>query len=131
MVITDHFSKFSQAIPTRNQTAVTTARVLYNDFIVRYGVPERIHSNQGRSFECKVIRELCDLMGIEKTRTSPYHPSGNGIAERFNRTLLDMLGTLPADKKSVWKDHISSEVHAYNCTTHDTTGMSPYYIMLT
>jgi hypothetical protein len=129
LVITDHFSKFAQAIPTRNQTATTTARVLYNDFIVRYGIPERIHSDRGRSFECKVIQELCSIMGMDKSRTSPYHPSGNGITERFNRTLLDMLGTLPSEKKSAWKDHIHTVVHAYNCTTHETTGVSPYLIM--
>jgi transposase InsO family protein len=116
LVITDHFSKFAQAIPTRNQTAQTTARVLFDHYIVRYGTPERIHSDQGRSFECKLIKELCAIMGIEKSRTSPYHPAGNGIAERFNKTLLDMIGTLPKEKKSAWKDNIATVVHAYNCT---------------
>ena len=129
LVITDHFSKFAQAIPTRNQTARTTAKVLFDNFIVRYGIPERIHSDQGKSFECKIIKELCAIMGIEKSRTSPYNPSSNGIAERFNKTLLDMIGTLPKDKKKAWKDHIATVVHAYNCTRHDTTDESPHFLM--
>lgn len=129
LVITDHFSKFAQAIPTRNQSAKTTARVLYDQFIVRYGVPERLHSDQGRSFECKLIKELCGIMGIDKTRTSPYHPEANGLAERFNKTLQDLLGTLPIDRKKMWKDHIASVVFAYNCTKHETTGASPHFLM--
>lgn len=129
LVITDHFSKFAQAIPTKNETAKTTAKVLYENFIVRFGIPERLHSDNGRSFECKLIKELCAIMGIEKTHTSPYHAQGNGIAERFNLTLQDMISTLPPQKKSAWKDHISTVVFAYNCTRHATTGASPYFLM--
>ena len=129
LVITDHFSKFAQAIPTRNQTARTTAKVLFDNFVVRYGIPERIHSDQGKSFECKLIKELCAIMGIEKSRTTPYNPAANGLAERFNKTLLDMIGTLPRDKKKAWKDHIATVVHAYNCTRHDTTEESPHFLM--
>jgi hypothetical protein len=129
LVITDHFSKFAQAIPTRNQSAATTAKVLYKEFIVRYGIPERLHSDNGGSFECKVIKELCKIMGIEKSRTSPYHAMGNGCVERFNRSLLNLLGCLPNEKKSAWKEHIHTVVHAYNCSTHETTGVSPFVIM--
>ena len=95
LVVTDHFTD-----PTRNQTASTTAKVLFDNFFVHY-----------------------------ESRTTPYHPMGNGIAERFNSTLLNMLGTLDPDKKVDWKSHIGSLVHAYNCTKHDSTGFSPYYLM--
>jgi transposase InsO family protein len=129
LVITDHFSKFSQAYPTKNQLAKTTARVLFDHFIVHYGVPAKIHSDQGRNFESKIIKELCKIMEIEKSRTTPYHPMGNGLVERFNRSLLQMLGTLEADKKKNWKDYLPSVVHAYNCTKHQSTGFSPYKLM--
>ena len=66
---------------------------------------------------------------MHKSRATPYHPMGNGIAERFNSTLLNMLGTLDPDKKVDWKSHIGSLVHAYNCTKHDSTGFSPYYLI--
>ncbi len=94
LVITDHFTKLATAIPTRNQTAKTTAEALFNSFILVYGLPQRFHSDQGANFESKLMEELCMLTGIQKSRTTPYHPMGNGITERFNRTLLDMLGTL-------------------------------------
>jgi transposase InsO family protein len=99
LVITDHFTRYAQAIPTRNQTAQTTARCLWESFIQHYSFPARIHSDQGRNFESTVIRELCKMAGIKKSRTTPYHPAGNGQCERFNSTLLGMLGTLNDEQK--------------------------------
>jgi hypothetical protein len=73
--------------------------------------------------------ELCRLGGVNQSRTTPYHAMGNGMVERFNQTLLKMLGTMDEDKKSNWKDHVGPMVHAYNATIHDSTGYSPYYLM--
>ena len=129
LVITDHFTRYAQAIPTKNQTAKTTAEALFNNYIVHYGIPNRIHSDQGPSFESKLIQELCKLTGTMKSRTTPYHPMGNGMTERFNRTLLSMLGTLKPKEKTNWKAFVSPLVHAYNCTRHEATGQSPYFLM--
>lgn len=129
LVLTDHFSRYAQAFPTRNQTAKTTARVLFDNFVVHYGFPARIHSDQGRNFESTLIKELCSLARVEKTRTTPYHAMGNGMVERFNQTLLKMLGTLEEHQKSDWKAHVPGLVHAYNATRHESTGFSPYFLM--
>ena len=66
LVVTDHFSRYAQAFPTKNQTARTTARVLFDNFIVHYGFPARIHSDQGQNFESNLIKELCSIAGTEK-----------------------------------------------------------------
>jgi len=129
LVITDHFTKLATAIPTKNQTAKTTADALFNNFITFYGLPLRLHSDQGANFESQLIKELCMLTGIQKSRTTPYHPMGNGIVERFNRTLLNMLGTLEPTAKLDWKCAVAPLVHAYNCTQHDSTHFSPYELM--
>lgn len=129
LVLTDHFSRYAQAFPTRNQTAKTTARILFDNFVVHYGFPARIHSDQGRNFESNLIKELCSISGTEKTRTTPYHAMGNGMVERFNQTLLKMLGTLDDHQKTDWKEHVPSLVHAYNATHHGSTGFSPYFLM--
>ncbi len=129
LVITDHFSRYAQAMPTRNQTARTTARVLYDNFFVHYGFPSVLHSDRGANFESKIIRNLCKITGMKKSRTTPYHPMGNGMVERFNQTLLNMLGTLANDQKSDWKAHVPTLTHAYNAAVHDSTGYSPYYLM--
>ncbi len=129
LVITDHFTKFSQAIPTKNQTAKTTADAIYNNFILNFGIPSKLHSDQGANFESDIIKELCNITGIYKTRTTAYHPMGNGQTERYNRTLLNMLGTLEQTQKSDWKRYLPSLVYAYNCTRHETTKVSPFELM--
>lgn len=128
LVITDHFTKYAVSIPTRDQKATTVAKNLWDNFLVHYGFPERLHSDQGRDFESRTIKELCSLLGIRKVRTSPYHPRGNPV-ERYNRTLLGMLGTLKDTEKHHWRDFVKPLTHAYNCTKNDVTGYSPYELM--
>ena len=129
LVITDHFTRYTQAYVTRTQTARTMAKTLLDKFIVHYGLPKKILMDQGQNFESQLVADLCELMGVQKIQTSLYHPQTNGQCERFNSTLINMLGTLPKEKKSEWKNHIGMLVHAYNCTRNSATGFSPYYLM--
>lgn len=129
LVITDHYTRYALAIPTKNQTAKTTAEAFFNHFIINYGIPSRIHSDQGANFESDLIKELCTLMGMKKSRTTVYHPMSNGMTERFNRTLIGMLGTLEPEQKQDWKKYISPLVYAYNTTKHESTGYTPYELM--
>ena len=90
---------------------------------------KKIITDQGRNFESELIDNLCQVAGVKKLCTSPYHPQTNGQCEHFNITLLNMLGTLTPEQKKDWKNHVSAMVHAYNCTKNTTTGFSPYYLL--
>lgn len=129
LVVTDHFTRYAQAFPSKNQKALTVARILVEKYFVHYGLPARIHSDQGRDFESRLIRELLTTLGVRKSRTTPYHPQGDPQPERFNRTLLSMLATLGQEKKRAWSQHVAALVHAYNSTKSDATGYSPYFLM--
>ena len=128
LVMIDHFTKFGVAVCTKDQTAKTVAKTLWYSFFMVYGFCSKILSDQGRDFESLIIKELCDIAGIKKCRTTPYHPSGNPV-ERWNRTLLGMLRGLDTDKKDSWKKYLPEVVHAYNACIHSSTGYSPYYLM--
>ena len=127
--MTDIFSKYTQAIPTRDQRGSPVARVLVQEWFYKFGVPARIHSDQGRNFESALIEQLCGLYNIKKTRTTPYHPQGNGHCERFNRTLHDLLRTFPPAQKREWTEYLPQVIFAYNTTMHQATGESPFFLM--
>ena len=129
LVLTDHFTRYAQAYVTKNQKAETVAKCLWENFFCVYGFPRAILTDQGPSFEGKLMADLCKLAKIDKRRTTPYHPQCNGQVERFNQTLLSMLSCLEQEDKYRWKEHISTLVHAYNCTKNDATGFSPYQLM--
>ena len=129
LVITDHFTKYAAAFPTRNQEAKTVAKILVDQYFTQYGIPERINTDQGASFQGKLMRNLCQMLGLEKTNTTIYHPQSDGIVERYNKTLLQMLRSLENDQKVDWKSHVQTLTHAYNCSRHESTGFSPFYLM--
>ena len=129
LVLTDIFTKYTQAVPTKDQRASTVAQMLVQHWFHRFGPPARIHSDQGRNFESTLIQQLCKIYGVQKSRSTPYHPQGNGQCERFNRTLHDLLRTLPVDQKKHWPRHLPQLTFAYNTTPHQTTGRTPYFLM--
>ena len=129
LCIMDHFTRYVLALAAPNQSAVTAAKLFYERFISVFGAPRRIVSDQGGSFTGAVFTELCNSWGISRTTTSAYHPMTNGQVERWNRTMLDMLGKLSEDDKYNWRDHLSEMAQAYNCTRCAVTGYSPHFLM--
>ena len=129
LVLTDVFSKWATAVATRDKTAATVVRVLLQNWIVHYGVPLRLHSDQGKCFEATLLNRLREHYGIQKSRTTAFHPQGNGQCERYNRSLIALLQTLPPDQKRRWPEHLKEVTFFYNSTPHSTTGQSPYSLL--
>ena len=112
-----------------DQEASTVADVLVQGFISRFGIPSQIHSDQGPQFESHLFKSLCGLLGVEKTRTTPYHPQSDGMVERFNRTLEDMLSKVVNCHHRNWDDCLPLAMMAYRSSVHETTGESPVRLM--
>ncbi len=105
------------------------ADVLVHKFISRFGVPQILHSDQGRQFESALFQRMCSLLGINKTRTTPYHPQSDGQVERFNRTLKVMLSSYVAENQKDWDLHVSHVMMAYRASPQESTGMTPNMLM--
>ena len=125
LLFTDHFSKNVEIVPVADMTAEVCAQKLLNEVISRWGCPLSIHSDQGRTYESKVFKELCRMLEIRKTRTSARNPRGNGQAERFNRTLLRMIKAYLCGEQTEWDLHLGCLAGAYRATPNESTRLTP------
>ncbi len=130
LIIGCYFTKWKEAFAMPNMEAATVADILVNEWISRYGIPRQIHADQGRQFESQLFQQLCERFKIDKTRTTPFHPQSDGMIERFNRTLEEMLSKVVAATQTDWDLHLSLAMLAYRTSTHESTGYSPSMMML-
>ena len=130
LTVTDHFTKWTEVYPIPDQTAETCAQKILDEFISRYGCPESIHSDQGRSFESEIFQQLCSLLEIKKSRTSARNPKGNGQCERIHRTILQMIRVYLKDDQNNWDKHLGCLMAAYRSSVNDSTGLTPNMLML-
>ena len=124
LVLQDHFSKYVVAYVVKDQTACTTTKTLRNGYFGLFGVPAYLISDQGKAFMGHIITHLCDLYGMQKLRTLPYHAQTNGQVECMNQTIICMIGKLEEDKKACWSKHLLELLLAYNATCSTVTGYS-------
>ncbi len=129
LVVSEYFTKWTEAYPIRNHKARTVAGKLVDEFICRYGAPYSIHSDQGREFESRIFKETCKLLGTQKSRTTAYHPQSDGQVERFNRTLLDMLSKHVNEDQKNWDVQIPKVMLAYRSSVNETSGFTPAFLM--
>jgi O-acetyl-ADP-ribose deacetylase (regulator of RNase III)/transposase InsO family protein len=126
----DQFSKWIECAALPEQTAQIVAEEFLTRFITTFGCPLHLHSDQGRQFEGRLFQELCRLLEITKTRTTPYHPSGNGQVERYNQVILQMIRCFIEDNIKTWDDELPLLTMALHATVHRQTGFTPNRIML-
>ena len=129
LVLQDHFSKYVVTYVVKDQTARTTTKTLRIGYFGLFGAPAYLVSDQGKAFTGHVITHLCQLYGVQKLRTSPYHAQTNGQVESMNQTIIRMIGKLEEDKKACWSEHLPELLMAYNATCSTVTGYSPYYLL--
>ena len=129
LVITDLFSKWVEAFPLRSTDSQTLANIFVDEIVCRYGVPESIHSDQGANLTSEIIKNMCDILGMDRTRTTAYHPQGNGLVERLNRTIKEMLAKVIKETQTNWDVKLPKVLLAYRTAIQDSTGFTPFRIL--
>ena len=124
LVVGDYWTKWMEAYPIPDQQAETVASKLVEEFVCRFGVPTELHSDQGRNFESGVFQEMCKILGIRKTRTTPYNPKSDGLVERYNRTIVNAVSLmiLPHQSQRDWDEYVPFVGMAYRSSVQASTG---------
>ena len=127
LVLADYFSQWAEAYALKDHTAPTIADVLVEQFVMRFGVPRSLHSDQDREFESDLIAHPCKLLHIHKTGTVPFNPKSDGLD---NRTIKQMLTTMVNEVRNDWDDHLPYVMMAYRASVHEVTKCTPNLLML-
>ncbi|XP_033741767.1 uncharacterized protein LOC117328350 [Pecten maximus] len=125
LVVKDYFTKFTEIYPMADMQAETVTEIIVKSWITRYGCPLEIHSDQGRQYESAIFKEMCKLLEIHKSRTTPLHPRSDGMVERMNRSINDILAKYVRENQKDWDIHLPFVAMAYNSTPHSGTDISP------
>lgn len=90
-VMVDHFTKYVVAEPIPDKSADSVAKVFIENFVLKLGAPQKIHSDRGKEFLNATMAEISKILGVERSFTAGYDPQANGLVERINRVLIGML----------------------------------------
>ena len=129
VVFQDMFSKWPLVFAVTDQRAECIARLLCEEVVPMFGVPEALLSDRGTNLLSHLMLDVCRLLGIEKLNTTAYHPECDGMVERFNRTLKTMLRKRAAQFNNQWDEHLPALLWAYRNAPHDTTGEKPSFLL--
>ena len=127
VVITDAFTKWVEAWPVDDQREETIAQLLVEHIVCRFGCPESLLSDRGTNFLSALSMKVYELLQINKKTTTAYRPQTNGVTERFNGTLVDMLSIYATERD--WDAYIPYVLCSYRATPHATTGFSPHFLV--
>ena len=126
-VIQDYFTKWTEAIPLHNQiaAAITTELII---LLAKFGMPDTLHSDQGRNFESALMKQTLEAFGVHKLRTTAYHPQGDGIIKRFNWLFHQLLRTY-VEQEMDWERLLPLVLYAYRTTIHSSMWTSPFVLV--
>jgi len=123
LIMMDYATGYPEAVPLKDIQAETVAEALVNMF-TRVGVLKEILSDQGSQFLSAVMKEMCRLLSLKQLVTTPYHPICNGLIEKFNGTLKNMLRHTCAEKPKDWDRYVPPLLFAYREVKQDSLGYS-------
>ena len=125
----DYLTKWPEVFATSNQEALTIAILLAEHIVTRHGVPRKLLSDRGANFLSKLMSELYKLLRIQKFNTTAYHPQTDGLVERFNQTLTDMLVKSAKDNPRNWDKRLPQVLFAYRTSPQESTELTPFMLL--
>ena len=129
IVFIDYLTKWPEVFATSDQTAITIARLLVKNVISRHGVPAELLSDRGTAFLSRLMQAVCEVMGVHKVNTTAYHPQTDGLVERFNRTLTNMLAKTVERSGRDWDARLPYVLFAYRSSIQESTKESPFFLL--
>ncbi len=129
LVITDFATKFTKFVAIPDKTPETVAEGIFTHFIAEYGSPAIIVSDQDKCFCSKLSHQLFNLLGIDKRRTTAFHPQCNASSERRNAHIIKYLTSMLEDQPLEWEKMLPAMQLSYNCAVHKTTKQTPFMLM--
>ena len=130
LAVTDYFTKWVEIFGVPDQSVLTCMEVILHEIFGCYGCPYDVHSDQGQNYESHIFTELCQLLEIQKKRTSPDQPWCNSQVEHFNLTLINMIKSYLKGRQREWDSNLGDLVGAYHATPNESTGMTPNLLIL-
>ena len=130
ITLVDSWTKWCEAFPLPNHEAVTVAGCLVTEVFLRFGAPKTLHTDRGPEFTSNLIKEMCRLFQMDKTTTTPYRPQSDGLAERMNRNIIDLLFKFVSENLEDWDEHLPYIMAAYRATVQEPTKCTSNLLML-
>lgn len=131
LTIQDDFSKFTKFCALENCTAKEVARALVEEWILCYGIPRELLSDNGANLTGRIQTEIAKYFGIARITTSLGHPQTNGAVEKTHQRLSEFIRATDTDLKedASWPMRLKLASYAFNTTVHNSTGFSPHHLM--
>ena len=126
LVATDYFTKWVEAIPTRNATSKVVINFILNNIIIRFECPQKIVTDNAMCFRSEEYKDFCKKYGITEYTSSPYHPQGNGQVESSNKSILKIIKRILGENKKSWDSKLPLALWADRVTMKKAIGCAPF-----
>ena len=121
VVFMDYLTKWPEVFATQDQSALTIAKLFVQEVVCRHGVPSQLPSVRGKAFLSQLMMEVCRVLGVKKVNTTAYHPQTDGLVERFNCILINMLAKRVERHGQDWDHHLPFTLFAYQPSLQEST----------
>jgi hypothetical protein len=129
LVFTEYLTKWVEAFPISTTDTPTIAKIFVEEIICRHGAPKRLLSDRGTNFMSQFLSNVCNILGTERNFTTAYHPQTDGLTERFNKTLADMISMYVSTDNRDWDECLPYILFAYRTSMQESTLEKPFYLL--